>query len=47
MTEVAHASFLGGMSLAFTIAAVVALPVGAVGLLTSSGDTDAGPAAHI
>ena len=47
MTQVAHASFLSGMSLAFTVAAVVALMAGGVGLLTRRGATDAGPAVHI
>jgi hypothetical protein len=35
------------MSLAFTVAAVVALLAAAVGLLTRRGATDSGPAVHI
>jgi hypothetical protein len=47
ITQVAHDSFLSGMSLAFTVAAVVALLAAAVGLLTRRGATDSGPAVHI
>jgi predicted MFS family arabinose efflux permease len=47
ITQVAHDSFLSGMSLAFTVAAVVAVLAAAVGLLTKRGSTDSGPAVHI
>lgn len=47
MTRVAHDSFMSGMSLAFTVAAVVALVAGGVGLLTRRGAVDSGPAVHI
>jgi hypothetical protein len=47
ITKVAHESFMSGMSLAFTVAAVVALLAAAVGSLTRRGSAEAGPAVHI
>ncbi|GAA1215544.1 MFS transporter [Kitasatospora nipponensis] len=47
MADAVHTSFVSGMSLAFTAAAVVALVAAALGLLTRRGSTEAGPAVHI
>jgi predicted MFS family arabinose efflux permease len=42
-----HSSFVSGMSLSFTVAAVVALVAAGLGLLVKRGATDAGPSVHI
>lgn len=47
MAGAVHTSFVSGMSLAFSVAAVVALAAAGLGLLTKRGTTDAGPAVHI
>ncbi|MEW1907208.1 MFS transporter [Kitasatospora sp. NPDC085895] len=47
MANAVHTSFVSGMSLAFVVAAVVALAAAGLGLLTKRGANDAGPAVHI
>ncbi|MEV6207169.1 MFS transporter [Kitasatospora sp. NPDC051914] len=47
MANAVHTSFVSGMSLAFVVAAVVAVAAAALGLLTKRGANEAGPAVHI
>ncbi|MFJ1758334.1 MFS transporter [Kitasatospora sp. NPDC088134] len=47
IADAVHSSFVSGMGLAFTVAAVVALAAAGLGLLTKRGANDAGPAVHI
>ncbi|WP_354640142.1 MFS transporter [Kitasatospora camelliae] len=47
MADAVHSSFVSGMSLAFTVAAVVALAAAGLGLLTKRGTTETGPSVHI
>ncbi|MFG2693989.1 MFS transporter [Kitasatospora sp. NPDC051984] len=47
IADAVHSSFVSGMGLAFTVAAIVAAVAAALGLLTKRGANDAGPAVHI
>ncbi|GAB3960797.1 MFS transporter [Streptomyces sparsus] len=47
MSAAVHDSFISGMSLAFTIAGVVALLAAGVAMFTKRGTADTGPAVHI
>ncbi|MEV4561171.1 MFS transporter [Kitasatospora sp. NPDC049285] len=47
VADAVHSSFVSGMGVAFTVAAIVALAAAGLGLFTKRGANDAGPAVHI